>query len=339
MTEFKRAILSLTRRKGKTIILFTVIFIIGNVIAGAIAIQQASAKTEQQMKNALGSVASIGLDYDRLTQEADFDFKNIPELSPETIEKIGAREDVKSFDYNISTFLSGTTQQRYESEDQNGGGMIMAGKPSGPQFSVKGVHDHNILEITEGNLTLEGGRTFTKDEIKNGSAVTLISKEIAELNNIAIGDMVHLKQDISEPFTGAIASMDDFPAPLASDDTLLEVVGIFTVKPKKAEDKKNNNGDFDMSSFMDAEKINTFIVPNGFVAGLEQHMVERLQELKPEIDVTDIDKGIIEPTFILKTPEAISKFEESYKSQFAEQRRKANSPAVRPRKEGGVEVF
>lgn len=36
---------------------------------------------------------------------------------------------------------------------------------------------------------------------------------------------------------------------------------------------------------------------------------------------------------------AISKFEESYKSQFAEQRRKANSPAVRPRKEVGVEIF
>ena len=40
MNYFKRGMASITRRKGKSLILFAVIFILGNVMAGAIAIDQ-----------------------------------------------------------------------------------------------------------------------------------------------------------------------------------------------------------------------------------------------------------------------------------------------------------
>ncbi|MEG0255667.1 MAG: ABC transporter permease, partial [Vagococcus sp.] len=46
MNFFKRAMASVTRRKGKSIILFAVIFILGNVMAGAIAIDQGTKSVE-----------------------------------------------------------------------------------------------------------------------------------------------------------------------------------------------------------------------------------------------------------------------------------------------------
>lgn len=42
MNFWQRALKSVTRRKGKSFILFLVIFILGNVIAGAVAVQQST---------------------------------------------------------------------------------------------------------------------------------------------------------------------------------------------------------------------------------------------------------------------------------------------------------
>lgn len=50
MNFLKRALLSIQRRKGKSIILFLVIFILGNLMAGAIAIQQATRGVETNIK-------------------------------------------------------------------------------------------------------------------------------------------------------------------------------------------------------------------------------------------------------------------------------------------------
>lgn len=48
MNYWKRAKSSIFRSKGKSLILFAVIFVLGNVIAGAIAIQQSTANVEKK---------------------------------------------------------------------------------------------------------------------------------------------------------------------------------------------------------------------------------------------------------------------------------------------------
>ena len=42
MNYLKRIFVSIERRKGKSLLLFLIVFLLGNVIAGAVAIQQST---------------------------------------------------------------------------------------------------------------------------------------------------------------------------------------------------------------------------------------------------------------------------------------------------------
>ena len=66
MNFWQRALKSVTRRKGKSFILFLVIFILGNVIAGAVAVQQSTMNVERETKKKMGNVATVEFDYEQL---------------------------------------------------------------------------------------------------------------------------------------------------------------------------------------------------------------------------------------------------------------------------------
>ena len=66
MNYLKRAWLSVTRRKGKSLLLFIIIFILSNVIAGAVSIQQATQNVEKTIKNKMGATVTLRLDYENM---------------------------------------------------------------------------------------------------------------------------------------------------------------------------------------------------------------------------------------------------------------------------------
>lgn len=78
MNYLKRAWLSVTRRKGKSLLLFIIIFILSNVIAGAVSIQQATQNVEKTIKNKMGATVTLRLDYE-----------NIENLKMKTITAVG----------------------------------------------------------------------------------------------------------------------------------------------------------------------------------------------------------------------------------------------------------
>lgn len=69
MNYWKRAKNSIFRTKGKSVILFAVIFVLGNVIAGAIAIQQSTGNVEKKMKQQLGATVSAEPDLNKLLEQ------------------------------------------------------------------------------------------------------------------------------------------------------------------------------------------------------------------------------------------------------------------------------
>ena len=82
MNYLKRAWLSVTRRKGKSLLLFIIIFILSNVIAGAVSIQQATQNVEKTIKNKMGATVTLRLDYENMK---DGDYENIENLKMKTI--------------------------------------------------------------------------------------------------------------------------------------------------------------------------------------------------------------------------------------------------------------
>ena len=118
MNFVKRAWTSVKRRVGKTVILLILVFILGNVIAGAISIQQAVENTDKNIRKSLGGYVTAELDYDKIMQEQKFDDESfrIDYMTAEQIEKIGESQYVKYYDYTSSASLQSDILRNYQGE-------------------------------------------------------------------------------------------------------------------------------------------------------------------------------------------------------------------------------
>ena len=225
MNYLNRAILSIARRKSKSIILLIIIFILGNVIAGSVSIQQATQNVETNIKNRLGAAAVITEDYELLNTVnwQDADDNSVPKdyITPEIIENIGNLPQVNMYDYNTSLNLPVTDYLTYTEEGQDNSGRSFFN-----EFTIKGVHNKEISDFAEGRGNLIDGRTFNDHEIANGSYVGVISKEVAEINNLRVGDTMPLKNAIyyyGDKMTGVVLGE---PVIFASQDMPVEIIGI-----------------------------------------------------------------------------------------------------------------
>lgn len=284
MNFLKRAFLSLVRRKGKSLILLVIIFILSNVMAGSIAIGQASNNVERTIKLQLGANASVELDWEKMQDWTEEQWNSLEYITPEMADKIGGLSYVKYYDYSSETYINSTTLTQY---DPN-----MVEVPTISYFPIKGVQYAPILDIVNGNATIVNGRTFNESEITNADYVALISDKVAELNNIFVGDVIYLQNTFS-------IWKEDNTVEEVKRDIALEVIGIFT--PKVEQSEENNGGWIDYTPF------NRIYVPNGVVHAENRWMNEQYAIAYPDSNIK-IDQIYITPTFVLNNPEDVESF-------------------------------
>ena len=106
MNFFKRAIRSVTRQKSKSLILFAVIFLLGNILAGSVIIQQATQNVEKTTKQQMGALITVDIDWNDPKVQKEMEKSNGAlnnPLSVKLIEKIGGSSYVKNYDYSESS--------------------------------------------------------------------------------------------------------------------------------------------------------------------------------------------------------------------------------------------
>lgn len=290
MNFLKRAFLSLARRKGKSLILLVIIFILSNVMAGSIAIGQASNNVEKTIKLQLGANASVELDYEKMQNWTEEQWKSLQYITPELADSIGKLSYVKYYDYSSETYINSTTLTQY---DPNMGEI-----PTVSYFPIKGVQYAPIMDIQNGNASLVQGRTFSETEIINGDYIALISDKVAEQNNIFVGDVIYLQNTFS-------VWKEDNTVEEIKRDIALEVIGIFTPKVEQADE--NNGGWIDYTPF------NRIYVPNAVVHAETRWLNEQYAIAYPDSNV-NVDQIYITPTFVLNNPEDVESFRTEAKS-------------------------
>lgn len=290
MNFLKRAFLSLARRKGKSLILLVIIFILSNVMAGSIAIGQASNNVEKTIKLQLGANASVELDWEKMQNWTEDQWKSLEYITPELADSIGKLSYVKYYDYSSETYINSNTLTQY---DPN-----MVEIPTISYFPIKGVQYAPIMDIQNGNASLLQGRTFNDTEITNGDYVALISDKVAEQNNIFVGDVIYLQNTFS-------IWKEDNTAEEIKRDIALEVIGIFTPKIEQADE--NNGGWIDYTPF------NRIYVPNAVVHAETRWLNEQYAIAYPDSNV-NVDQIYITPTFVLNNPEDVESFRTEAKS-------------------------
>lgn len=322
MNFIKRGFASVTRRKGKSIILFAVIFVLGNVIAGAISIQQATKSVENNIKKELGGKATVGMnqeEFDKLMENPDADVvtKNI---SVKEIEAMAALSTVKYYDYSVTDYAQTAKLQQYMLPDSNTEDMMDEDTPLPNSFNYKGVNYSDILDVQEKKISLTEGRVFKEEEIKDGKAVAVISKEMAELNNVKVGDKLIVDHGATNYMD---ESGDNKDSEVFFQKEVFEIIGLFEpVTKEKKKEKDNNQGGMYVD---DSEIYNTIYLPNKVVSenrkNFQRGMYDAFPDMKAEIEEMLKDEKMtfddmlsqdefVTPTFVLKSPDDSEAFKQ-----------------------------
>lgn len=306
----KRAISSILRCKGKSLILFSVVFILGNVIAGAVAIQQSTTNVETETKKKMRPVASIEMDYEAYEKEmttvaAGEDDQEIKIPKAKDYEKIGKLSYVKRYDLFIS---GGVGSNKFKAVTDPSGGVSYGGSTK-YNFSTKGYNSKTPLDITEGLIKLAEGDGFTNNDIKQGSNAVLISQDVAEKNNLSVGDTFVLDV-VVDMATEVVEETDDGEAPeqpkATSFDQPMKVAGIFTVVQKK-ENAQQTEQQRSEKEWRALEQLNTIYTTEKLAKELQTKIDEKMSA-GMEDGPGESESIYYQATYVLKSSDDIESF-------------------------------
>lgn len=294
MNIFKRVRLSLVNRKGKTLILMLIIFLIGNVIAGAVSINNASRQVEKSIKMQLGATASIDINF------GDGMSSTIPEPIPlKVIEEISNLDEVKSAKYDLSVQLASDKYENYKAENQDmefSGGITMS--PSigmVDSLNVRGYANQVDQELIDEKIIISEGEY----PVDNGDiSEIMISEEYAKLNGLKVGDEIILSSYVTEFSESTNKSYPNYFA-----DHTYKISGVFKVTPQISNDP--------MQAFGEELQHNTAYVTFDSVYALDLIKAKKMFEAGYDFCQTETAcLGMLMPKFELSSVDDIDSFVE-----------------------------
>lgn len=324
----RRALLSITRRPLKTALLFIIIFVLGNLTAGAVAIREGSNNVDAHIKQTLGSVVKLGPNHqvlDQIWQELDDSQKvTLPiqatsgegslniEIFPDQAEAIGGADRlalyqtigqsdyVKSYDYALDLTVGHRTMVK------NNPPETLPLKDTQFNFSLTGTRYPALLSLEQGYASLTDGRTFTQEEIDQGSHVGLITQELADLNRIRVGDTILFTHYAS------LIELADYS--VGQIDVPIKIIGIYQNKAAQSLDFKRKSHGIDVNDtddeWFESLRNNTIMIPNQLIIDVKARAKQLLiqhglpdgypeQYLEPEPSL---------PTYVLQSPDDMKPF-------------------------------
>ena len=234
----KRAKISVTRRKSKTIIFFLFLLIVANLVLSSISIKNATEESMKMARVSLGSEVILQTDMEKIRDEfmnnkdneqstdenKKDDMKNMHNAMDESTATINDVNKLKEISYvtdvkycfNVNATEKSFSLYESSKEDDNNNDRPEFDKKMNSGLQVKAINTFKLEDnYVNGTIKLTSGEAF--DETKDDTAI--ISYELATENNLKVGDKI------------TITSSDD-------KDVELEIIGIYQ---NSETDKFNNN--------------------------------------------------------------------------------------------------
>ncbi|MEB9441793.1 ABC transporter permease [Bacillus cereus] len=207
MNFMKRAILSMKKRIGTSLILMAVFLIVTNLVLSGFTIQNASKKAADAARKKLGADVTLSLDFDKIGQKAKEtgEMPNPPQLDAKETDQLAKSTYVKDYNYIANTFgisdglkLVGASEGEEEGKGKVGMTAARGGSSSGTEidinasFMIEGVRKTALQEsFKNGKSKIIDGKPIT-EQMKDQN-VALMEKRLAELNNLKVGDKVKVQ--------------------------------------------------------------------------------------------------------------------------------------------------
>ncbi|MCL1791388.1 MAG: ABC transporter permease [Peptococcaceae bacterium] len=287
MNFAKRALAGTIRKPGRAMILLALIFILGNIIAGAVSVRQAVESTELSLRTKMSPVATIGTDAEGFSEM----YRESPNFNPEqvsveAIEKIGALPYVKYFDYSYTMYLTCPSLVSYSENEE-----------SYVPITFTGVNDPDILDRKERRIDIVSGRVFQEQEITNLTYVAIISQKFANVNNLSVGSHITAEMSVYdirvEPEAMVATQRYDF-----------QVIGLF--EPAKRVRTGNENLDYQLRQ-MEEEWENKIYVSNRVLNEAATFSKDAAIEMNPEM-AEDYPAPSYTTLFVLNDPDDAGSF-------------------------------
>ena len=201
MSFLKRTMLYLTRKKGKTLILFLLLFTISAFVLSCFSLLYAMGEVTANMRTAVGAAFHI--------RSSNMTGEKQAIITEQVIRQIMEKGNIKYYNGRNSGYAKGLQfiPGAYHT-DENNMGQVSANNYT----ALHSNFQEKVLELIE-------GRHITP----NDENVVLISETLALLNSLSVGDMVTLSP-------AELAQKDgDFIDKLKNSQTAVEVkiIGIF----------------------------------------------------------------------------------------------------------------
>lgn len=282
MYIFKNAITSITRNKGRNILLGIIIMVIGCSVTVTLAIRQSANKLIEAYANKYDVEATISVNRqnmmknfspddtspDEMTDEEKQEkmgtisnsFSEASNLTIEQIENYADSDYVKSYYYTETLSMNSDSIEKASSSFGNGDhNMPNTDNKDNGDFTLQGYNSiDSMTGFLEGNYKMIEGSISSDLE----SYTCVVNSELAELNNISVGDSITFlsPNDTSKTYT-------------------LEVTGIF--------EEQEENGNTEMSMF--SQSTNTIITNTKVVENINKDGSEHNFKITPTFILTSKD--------------------------------------------------
>lgn len=283
MYILKNAITSITRNKGRNILIGLVILVIACATSITLAINNTSTNLINTYKSKYQTEATLGINRENMMKDFNPEnkeetkenmqekFSSISSISVDSIKKYADSDYVKSYYYTMKVGVNANNLEKASMTSNSDNEKQDENRPERKEFSNQTEGDFELLgysslnamnDFIEGNYKITSGEVFTDFE----SDSCLINKELATLNNISIGDKITI-----------VNSQDE-------DKTYeLTVTGIY----------EESSSDSGMNMF--ANSVNTIITNTNFI-----------QKVSAEDEDLSVETS---PTFTLTSSKVVNKFE------------------------------
>ena len=221
----KRAMLAVRRRKVKSVIFLIFLFVVASLVLCSISIKNATNKSMENVKKSLSSEVSLSQDMSKLREEFE---KNRPEGGPENFSSEDRQENLQSMhdkmnensakksdvdkissikyvtDVKYSVTVSGeedgftlyeNTNSNNEVNNMQGPKMPGMDRRNNNGLDIEGINTFKLQDgYVSGNIELSDGKAFEEDD----DNTVIISYELAETNDLKVGDKIKVKDSDGE---------------------------------------------------------------------------------------------------------------------------------------------
>lgn len=192
MGTIKRAFLYITRKKGKSILLFFILLIMATFVLTGLSIQKVSQAEQKNLREALGGEFCVSVEltesnpYFRIDDDGEGAFELYTELpiTQDMVDAIMEISGIEKYDASAQTLVS-TNLTIFP------GNVPLKGDLNNKVYARTVASTENNSFFQSGVMELTEGNHITGNE---GNAA-VISKDMADQNNLKIGDTISLKAD------------------------------------------------------------------------------------------------------------------------------------------------